>query len=326
MNTGLVLGKFYPLHTGHIDLINFALPYCDELIVLLCASDKEALPGELRLKWIKEKFKDSSRIKPFLLHYEEHALPNTSISSKEVSKLWADKIKQELTNIDIVFSSEQYGEYLAQYLNCQHINYDLFRVINPISATAILGNPLKYWNEIAPAARAYFVKKVCISGTESTGKSTLTQLLAKHFETDYVAEMARDILEHTDECTEQHLLQIAKLHARTIEQKLHTANKLLFVDTDINITRSYSNYLFNKELPVELWIDSINEFGLYLFLDNDAPYVQDGTRLDKKRRDDLDLFHRNELLSRNIKFEVISGSWNERLEKAIAFVNEKFGL
>jgi HTH-type transcriptional regulator, transcriptional repressor of NAD biosynthesis genes len=326
MKTGLVLGKFYPLHTGHIELINFALPSCDELIVLLCASDKELIAGEVRLKWIKETFKETNKIKPFLLLYSDHDLPNTSISSKEVSKLWADKIRKELPKIDIVFSSEQYGDYLAQYLNCQHISYDVSRAKNPVSATVIRENPLKHWNEIAPAARNYFVKKVCISGTESTGKSTLTELLAKHYETEYVPEMARNVLEHTDQCTEEHLLQIAQLHARTIEQKLHTANKLLFVDTDINITRSYSKYLFCKELAVESWIHDINHFDLYLFLDNDAPHVQDGTRLDKKRRDDLDLFHRNELKLRNIKFEVISGSWNDRFEKAIAIINEKFRL
>jgi HTH-type transcriptional regulator, transcriptional repressor of NAD biosynthesis genes len=141
-----------------------------------------------------------------------------------------------------------------------------------------------------------------------------------------VPEMAREILEHTDECTEDHLKQISELQAQTIEQKLQNANRFLFVDTDINITRSYSKYLFGKELLVEPWIDSLNQFDLYLFLGNDAPHVQDGTRLDKKRRDDLDLFHRNELTTRNIKFEIISGSWNERFKKAIAIINEKFRL
>src|SRR6187399_1546049 len=122
MNTGLVLGKFYPLHTGHIDLINFALLHCDELIVLLCASDKEKIPGELRLKWIRETFANSNKVKPVVLAYHESDLPNTSVSSKEVCKLWAEKIKKKLPHIDIVFSSEQYGNYLAQYINCQYID------------------------------------------------------------------------------------------------------------------------------------------------------------------------------------------------------------
>ena len=226
MNAGLILGKFYPLHTGHIDLINFALLHCDELNVLLCVSDKELIPGDQRLKWVQETFKQSDKVKPILLNYNEQVLPNTSITSKEVSKLWADRIKQELFAIDIVFSSEQYGDYLAQYLNCRHISYDVARTRNSVSATAIRENPLRHWNEIAPIARSYFVKKVCISGTESTGKSTLTELLANHYETHYVPEMAREILEHTDECTEAHLQQIAVLHARTIEQKLQAANKL----------------------------------------------------------------------------------------------------
>jgi len=46
----------------------------------------------------------------------------------------------------------------------------------------------------------------------------LAELLAKHYKTEYVPEMARDILEHTEECIENHLQQIAGLQAKTIEQ------------------------------------------------------------------------------------------------------------
>lgn len=97
MVRGLVLGKFYPLHTGHIDLIKFALPYCDELIVWLCASSKETLSGRLRLEWIKETFKGFEKVMPVLFQYDESELPNTSVSSLYASQLWAHKISAELS-------------------------------------------------------------------------------------------------------------------------------------------------------------------------------------------------------------------------------------
>lgn len=94
------------------------------------------------------------------------------------------------------------------------------------------------------------------------------------------------------------------------------ANKRLFVDTDLNITRSYSKFLFGKDLRVDKWVEAANQFDLYLYLENDAPYVQDGTRLDQQRRDALDTFHRQELTSRGIEFQRIQGGWEERFEQA----------
>ena len=324
MSIGLVLGKFYPLHLGHIGLIEFAKKQCDDLYVLICASDKETVLGSVRLKWLQETFNNNSKIKSILLDYSEKELPNTSISSKEVSKTWADKVLKILPKIDIVFSSESYGSYLAEFLKCKHISFEPARITNNISATEIRQNIFRNWDYIAMSARPYFIKKICIYGTESTGKSTLTEKLAFHYQTDFVPEMAREVIEETDECTEQHLIEIAELQAKTIKQKYVTANKLLFVDTDINITRSYSKYLFGKDLIVQNWVEEANLFDLYLFLDNDAPHIQDGTRLDKVRRDELNNFHLNELNDRKIKFELITGNWEERFQKSISLIDKFF--
>ncbi len=198
--------------------------------------------------------------------------------------------------------------------------FEPLRTTNNISASEIRQNIFKNWGYLANSAKPYFVKKVCICGTESTGKSILTEKLAIHFQTDFVSEMAREIIEETDECTEQHLKQIAELHAKAINNKLKTANKFLFVDTDINITCSYSKFLFAKELLVEKWIEEANQFDLYLYLENDAPYIQDGSRLDKQRRDKLNIFHKEELTNKRIKFELVTGNWQERFEKSVSLI------
>jgi HTH-type transcriptional regulator, transcriptional repressor of NAD biosynthesis genes len=321
MTTGLVLGKFNPLHTGHIKLIEFAALQCDKLFILVCASNKEKIPGKLRLQWIKETFSDSKATAPLLLNYKEDELPNTSVSSKAVSAVWSQKIKTILPGINIIFSSEKYGDYVAEYLGCKHILYDVDRKENPFSASEILNKPFKNWNYIAPAAKPYFVKKICIYGTESTGKSTLTEFLSFHYNTSFVSEAARDIVAETDECTEDQLQQIAASHAHAINDKIKSANKILIVDTDINITRSYSKYLFKKPLQTAAWINEANTFDLYIFLDNDAPYIQDGTRLDKKRRDLLHDFHKKELEERAIAYKLVSGNWEERFEKSKQLIN-----
>lgn len=316
------MGKFYPLHLGHIGLIQFAQKQCDELVVLVCASNTENIEGSTRLKWIQETFNNNPKIKPTLLNYSEQEQPNTSISSKDVSKVWATKIISTIGKIDVVFSSEIYGEYLSKFLKCNSVLFEPLRTTNNISASGIRENIFKNWYYIANSAKPYFVKKICISGTESTGKSILTEKLALHFQTAFVPEMAREIVEVTDECTEQHLKQIAELQAKEINKKLKTANKFLFIDTDINTTRSYSKFLFGKELLVENWIEEANQSDLYLFLDADAPHIQDGTRLDKQRRDELNIFHKKVLTDKGIKFELVTGNWQQRFEKSVSIINK----
>lgn len=315
-----MLGKFNPLHLGHIALIEFAQDKCDELIVLICASEKETISGSTRVNWVKDCFKSNSKIRPILLNYLEAELPNTSISSKEVSTVWALKLKTLFPKIDIIFSSEIYGDYLADILECRHICFDIDRKAFNISSTEINSNVFKYWNFLPTSVRPFYVKKICIYGTESTGKSTITEKLANYFQTTFVPEMAREIIEETEECTETHLLQIAELHAKTINEKTKIANKLLFVDTDLNITSSYSQYLFRKMLFVDSWVEEANNFDLYLYLDNDAPFIQDGTRLDKQRRDELNISHKKQLINKGIKYQLVTGNWDERFEKSVEIV------
>jgi HTH-type transcriptional regulator, transcriptional repressor of NAD biosynthesis genes len=291
------------------------------LFVLICASDKETIFGEIREKWLQETFKNYPKIKLIVFNYSEDDFPNTSVSSQEVSKIWTVPIRKFIPKLDYIFSSEQYGFYLAEYLNCEHIPYEFQRESHQISATQIRQNPIKYWQEIAPAAKLYFVKKVCVICTESTGKSTLTIRLSKHYNVNFVPEMAREIIEETEECTPRDLQEIAVLHAKTIQEKVLKTNGLLFVDTDINITRSYAKFLFQEELKVPDWIEEINRFDLYLFLENDVPFVQDGTRLDEDRRNILNQFHKATFASRNIPIKIITGNWEEKFFKAIELVD-----
>jgi HTH-type transcriptional repressor of NAD biosynthesis genes len=328
MKRGLVLGKFMPLHNGHISLIEFAANNCDELIVLICATKDEPIKSEFRVSWIANNFINNSRVKPHLLQYDEISLPNTSESSKEVSRLWANYLKSYIPHVDVIFTSEPYGEYMGEFLNCDFVIFDMDRKKTPVSATQIRDNPFEYWGFIPDVVRPYFTKKICLYGSESTGKTTLTGRLAEYYQTAYVPEMAREILEKTDDCTEQHLIEIAELQAATINKKLVGANKLLFVDTDINITRSYSRFLFKKELAIPRWVEEVNQFDLYLYLDIDAPFIQDGTRLSKKRRNLLDQNHKLELETRGIKYQIIKGNWEERFNMAISvidsFINKKY--
>ncbi len=320
MKKGLVFGKFMPLHTGHLSLINFSLTHCDHLDIILCYTSEEPIAGTIRKQWLDQTFEKNPEIIIHSFQYDDKHLPNSSVSSRHVSGLWAETFKVLVPDVDIVFTSEDYGDYLAEYMGIEHLCFDKNRVTIAVSATEIRDNPLLNWNYIAEKAKPWFVRKIALIGTESTGKSVLTQRLARHFETSFVPEIARDIIEKTKECTPDDLYKIAAAHARAIVSKLPMVNKLLFVDTDLVITQSYSQFLFRKTLIVEPWIEEVNKFDLYLFLEPDCAYIQDGTRLSLAERNLLSEHHRMFFENAGITLVSINGNWEERYKKAISVI------
>ena len=324
LRQGLVLGKFMPIHLGHMALVDFALQQCDELIILLCFHKKEPIAGSLRTFWIEQIYSANPRINITAFEYDPNQLSDSSESSITDSFQWAEVIKTLFPDLKILFSSESYGKYLADFLKIQHLYFDQKRSLFHVSSSKIRNQPSKYWDFIAPVARPYFVKKIAIVGSESTGKSTLTENLARYYKTLFVAEAAREIIGHANECTYDDLKRIAAKHASSIIEKQNFANRFLFIDTEITITKSYSVFLFNRELETEEWMEKANCCDLYIFLEPDCPHVQDGTRLEEREKLRLDFFHREQFKKAEINYVPVAGNWNERFTLACKLIDESF--
>ena len=324
MKMGLVFGKFMPLHKGHLALIDFALKNCDHLNIVLCCSPNESIVGAIRKQWLDEGFKNNKKVSVVRFDYDETLLPNTSVSSREVSYKWGAAFRSLIPETTIVFTSEPYGQYVAQYMGVEHIPFDPERKAVNISATLIRKYPFRYWDFLPTYVRTFFVKKVCIVGTESTGKTTLTERLAVHFKTAFVPEAAREIVAVTDTCTHEDLLKISIAHAEALLKKLPEANKLLFVDTDVNITASYSEFLFHKPLAIDQWVQDANSFDLYLFLEPDCDFVQDGTRLSLNERNRLSEHHKLHFVNHKIPFVSVGGNWENRFTVSHKIIETAF--
>ena len=321
MLKGLILSKFMPFHLGHIALIDFAKKNSDIVDVLFCCELSEVIDSKTRYNWLKDYYNNDTKINLHLIEYKETDLPSTSVSSIEVSRKWADYLLELGFQPDIIFSSEKYGDYLADFMKCSHKIYDEKRELINISATQIRNHPFKYWEYLPEIVKPFFVFKICIVGTESTGKSTITQRLAEFYQTNFVSEVAREIFGKTDEVVFEDLIKIAEAHSNEIVNKSKNANKLLFIDTDINITKSYSRYLFDKELLVNNEIISINKSDLYLFFASDCQYVQDGTRLIQECRLELEESHKSLLQENNIEFIEIKGNFEEKYNTSLQIIN-----
>ncbi len=200
---------------------------------------------------------------------------------------------------------------------------DMLRAAVPISGTAVRNAPMKYWEYLPRCVRPYFVRRVCVFGPESTGKSTLVQDLASYFGTTAVPEYARTHLEAQGGaiCAED-FPPIARGQMASEDALAMNANRVLICDTDLLLTTIWSDWLFGS---CPEWIRAEAErrqYDLYLVTDVDVPWISDSVRfLPEERGTFLDRCL-IELQSRSRPFRRISGSWEERLQTAVLAVQE----
>jgi HTH-type transcriptional repressor of NAD biosynthesis genes len=322
MIKAFVFGKFLPFHKGHEALISFALAKCDFLSVLICCDNEENIPGEVRKSWIETTFAGTKNIEVKIFCYDNRLLPNTSQTSSNVSKKWSVEFKKHYPDYNLLITSEPYGELVARFMGVKHIPFNLDKDRHPISASVIRNDLFTNWHYLPAAVKPYFTLKVAILGTESTGKTTLTAHLAEHYNCSFVLEAGRELIPDSTEFTFDDLRLVATEHAKRIDKAILGDNPLVIIDTDVHITKSYAKFTFNRDMPVNQHIYDTNKADLYLYLNNDAPYYQDGTRLNKTERDLLDQSHRKVLADHQIKFVEISGSWQSRFEQAVSEVSK----
>lgn len=324
MRKAFVFGKFLPFHKGHEALIRFALTRCDFLTVLICCSNRESVPANVRKGWMEQTFGDIPQLEFRILDYREEELPNTSVSSEEVSLIWSRKFLELFPGYECVITSEKYGDYIAAFMQIKHIPFDIPRKQVSVSATQIRSAPYREWDFIPASVKPQYCSKVVILGTESTGKTTLTQQLAQALDGAFVLEAGRDLIPDSNEFTEADLQEVAWEHTRRIRLAQDAGKALLLIDTDIHITRSYARFALNLELAVPDEVVDANRAQLYLYLNNDVPFVQDGTRLTETERNLLDASHRQILAEEGIPYVEISGNWEERFQQALEAIRERF--
>jgi HTH-type transcriptional repressor of NAD biosynthesis genes len=287
MIKGFVIGKFLPFHLGHEALIEYAKDNCDHLTIIVGAMPDEPIPYKYRLKWVLSTYLDDPKVDVF----GDIAKPPIFSSDKLKSQWWGKHCLNHFGKFDRVFSSENYGVEFAKSMNAENWVFNKARTIIPVSGTLIRSKPLTCWGYLNNFAKDYFVKKIAIVGTETTGKTTMAQQLAEHYDTVWCPELGRELIPNTKECTIEDLKLVGVEHAKHIIKYTRLSNKLLFIDTDLNITKSYSEFLFNEIPEYPIWVEKANEMHLYIYLMADAPYVNDGTRLSKKERNELDKYH-----------------------------------
>ncbi len=318
MSLGFVLGKFYPLHKGHIYLIEEARKKTEKLVVLIGSLQKEKIPGEIRFEWLKKTFPDLE------IHHIEDENPETPEEHPDFWNIWKKSIRSKISHkIDFVFSSEDYGEPLAKLFDAKSILIDKDRKKFPISGTMIREKPTFYWDYLSEAAKPYFVKKIVLYGPESTGKTTLSKFLAEKFNTLWIPEFAREYLEEKNSpVVEEDITIIARGQMKLEDEAILKANKILFCDTDILVTKVYSEHYYNSCPDFLIDECKTRNYFLHLLTNNDIPHVADALRDRADRREEMFHLFEKELINHNRKFEKITGNFKEREKLAVEIIEK----
>ena len=192
-------------------------------------------------------------------------------------------------------------------------------------------------------------KKIVVIGPESTGKSTLCEMLAAHYQTVWVKEYAREyLLKNGTAYSFENLLDIAKGQITLEDAALQSfANRTgvpetiypnppftihdspltihhspLFLDTNMYVMKVWCEFVFDK---CHHWIlNQIVErkYDLYLLCNIDLPWVKDELREypDLVTREKLYHHYKDIMINQPVPWIDISGTYDERLQKAIQAV------
>lgn len=163
---------------------------------------------------------------------------------------------------------------------------------------------------------------VAIVGPESTGKTTLTQSLAKHYESPWVQEYAREYLTATSGIYKQEdLIEIAAGQLELEKKVRKDADRIVFLDTDLLVIKVWSEFKYGNCDP---WITQqleMNRADLYLLTDYNIPYEDDPLRESPDKRDELFYIYEKQLLNSGSNFQVIKGDASDRLDQSISHIN-----
>ena len=179
------------------------------------------------------------------------------------------------------------------------------------------------------------MKKIVITGPESTGKSTLCKQLAAHYNTRWVPEYAREyLLKHGMNYTYDDLLTIAKGQVASeekfiaeIRDQLHdNKNTLLFIDTEMYVMKVWCEFVFGNCHPWILKQVVDRSYDLYLLCNIDLPWTKDELREypDIESRQKLYHIYKDIMVNQSVPWKEISGNNEQRLQKAVKAVDELF--
>ena len=375
MKVGITFGGYCPMHQGHLDLIMKAKKENDICYVIVCGYDNEPRANETgltlnrRFTLVKQMFKDDEQIR--VLQVNDTKLGIDESMSESNWDIWLNCVQDQIVEIEDKLDTKSFGlykytwyvgeeSYVKSLEKRKHIlgEIDTFhcidkvvyvdRGINPISATLIRENPIKYWNKIAWAFRPYFSTNILITGTASEGKSTLTRDIATYFGIPYSEEYGRTYMEYyakSDvDLTVNDFMEFLIEQRRDTKSKIESRgnNGIVISDTDNLVTLMYAlayvedpNIDLTEEDYKALEAMAVNlkrgiTWDKIFLLPPKNKFVDDGTRYMEQSSMEERNKNYGKLVGLLTKFgwwhkvEQLNGTYLENFERVKEYINGKY--
>lgn len=342
----LVIGKFYPPHAGHHQLVRAASAGAERVTVVVMAASVESLALADRVAWMRE------------VHAPDANVTVTGIMDDipvdmESDAIWqahVDLMRHAVAGVtsepvDAVATPEAYGAELARRFRAQLLPSP--PRLGFTSGTLVRADIASHWQWLEPCVRAHLALRVVLVGAESTGKTTLAQEISERLRvrggawerTEWVAEVGRDETVAKVEAAGAGALvtditwatpdfvRIARAQAAAEDRAARRGGPILICDTDAFATGVWhERYMGTRDAAVET-AGAAAPFHLYLLTHHDdVPFVDDGVRDGEQIRSWMtDTFVERLSLPPGLReWRWLRGGREERLERAMLLIDDRF--
>ena len=337
---GVVVGKFYPPHLGHANLIDRAAAECDRVTVVVAGAAVETIPLGDRVRWLAWHHAATPHV-TVVGAVDDHPV---DYDDSAIWDLHMDVFTSAIAEVapglpvDAVFTGEEYGDELARRMQAVSIRVD--RQVTGHSGTAARADLAGRWKTLLPPARMGLARRIVVVGAESTGTTTLATDLARHVGVPLVAEYGRswsaaklaaarqeasasglpapsfdDLTWTSDEFT-----QIASVQQAAMDRAAE-AHAFVVADTDALATSIWHDRYVGGPHQAALDVARIHPAHLYLLTSPDGvAFEDDGLRDGEHLRIHMTEMFRTALNHQSAPWTLLEGSRPERLGRALAQV------
>lgn len=338
---GIIFGKFYPIHMGHVDFIQKASGFVDRLYVVVCSDDtrdkelfekskmKKMPTIKDRLNFVESIFKYQNNIK--IIHLAEDGIPFYPNGWKLWSKRVFEVLLKNDIKVDVIFSNEPQDveNYKNNFLtlpnfekvfnkNLEIQTIDINRDNFPISATEVRNSPYHNWDFMPKPVQEFFTIKVAIIGTPHSGKTTLVHKLSNCYNTTFVKDYKKEYSKrnHLKNLEEKDFNSIAQKQQEIIFKSVKNSNKLVFIDTEFCSLQADLLKLDKKENETINNFIKNEDFELIFYIENE------------KKSDEMKKFDSNlkDILEKNnkkiIELKLKNNNFTEIYNCCLEYINK----
>jgi NadR type nicotinamide-nucleotide adenylyltransferase len=346
MTAALVVGKFYPPHRGHTHLVRRALELRPHVVILCLGSARDSLTPTDRAGALLEDLEAEGVARESVTISAGYDETPFDLHDEAIWRSHVETFRAHLRRapeVDLLVSSEAYGDELAARLGIDHALVDIDRGVVPTSASDVRRDVVGNWGMLGPGGRRLMAVRVVILGAESTGTTTVARLLAERLrerggswaEVQWVTEYGHELTEAKQRIAaestgliplsvdwgEQDFRDVIAVQTAREDAAAALGGPVLVCDTDAFATPVWERRYLGQRASLDAGV--LGRGDVYLLTHHEGvPFVQDGTRDGEHIRERMTDDFAAALVEHGKPWVMLTGSLEERLALAERVVDD----